>query len=111
MTIRTGKGGRYRYYTCNNRVNEGATTCPGRNIPMRVLDGLVLDALEARVFASERLEKLLASLLERVRNKTKDHAAKAMLGATWPRLARSGRPSSSPAPASAVGSSRCCGST
>lgn len=49
MTIRTGKGGRYRYYTCNNRVNEGPTSCKGRNIPMPVLDSLVLDNLEARV--------------------------------------------------------------
>jgi hypothetical protein len=43
MTIRTGKGGRYRYYTCNNRVNEGATSCKGRSIPMPVLDGIVLE--------------------------------------------------------------------
>jgi len=62
MTIRTGKGGRYRYYTCNNRVNEGTTSCKGRNIPMQVLDSLVLDNLEARILAPERLEALLKGL-------------------------------------------------
>ena len=77
MTIRTGKGGRYRYYTCNNRVNEGTTSCKGRNIPMQVLDSLVLDNLEARILAPERLEALLKGLLDRARNKTEVNAAKA----------------------------------
>jgi hypothetical protein len=34
MTIRTGKGGRYRYYTCNNRLNEGPTP-PARAVISR----------------------------------------------------------------------------
>jgi hypothetical protein len=44
---------------------------------MGTLDGLVLGALRARIFAPEWLEKLLSALLDRVGNKTKDHAAKA----------------------------------
>ena len=74
MTIRTGKGGRYRYYTCNNRVNEGATTCRGRNIPMALLDGLVVDEIERRVFAPERLNALLAALIDRSRNRSNNLA-------------------------------------
>jgi site-specific DNA recombinase len=70
MTIRTGKGGRYRYYTCNRRVNEGASSCKGRSIPMPVLDGIVLESLEERIFAPDRLEALLRGLLDRARNKT-----------------------------------------
>jgi hypothetical protein len=77
MTIRTGKGGRYRYYTCNNRVNEGPSSCKGRNIPMPVLDSLVLENLEARILAPERLEALLRGLLDRARNKTEVNAVKA----------------------------------
>src|SRR6185312_12375823 len=77
MTIRTGKGGRYRYYTCNNRVNEGATSCKGRSIPMPLLDGLVLEKLEERIFAPERLELLLRGLIDRARKKTTDDALKA----------------------------------
>ena len=76
MTIRTGKGGRYRYYTCNNRVNEGSTSCEGRSIPMPLLDRLVLEKLEERIFAPERLELLLRGLIDRVRNKTADEATK-----------------------------------
>ena len=71
MTLRTGKGGRYRYYTCNNRINEGPTSCKGRNIPMQLLDSLVIDNLEARILAPERLEALLTGLLDRARNRTK----------------------------------------
>lgn len=77
MTIRTGKGGRYRYYTCNNRVNEGATSCKGRSIPMSDLDELVLDNLEGRIFAPDRLEPLLRGLIDRLRNKAADEGLKA----------------------------------
>ena len=69
MTIRTGKGGRYRYYTCNNHVDEGATSCKGRSIPMPILDGIVLEGLEKRIFAPERLEALLRGLLDRARQR------------------------------------------
>ncbi len=77
MTIRTGKGGRYRYYVCNNRVNEGSTSCKGRSIPMPLLDRLVLDSLEEQIFAPERLGLLLRGLIERVRDKTAEEAEKA----------------------------------
>ena len=77
MTLRTGKGGRYRYYSCNNRVNEGATTCAGRNVRMETLDALVVDQLECRVFAPDRLEKLLGRLLVGRQNRTQEHAARA----------------------------------
>jgi site-specific DNA recombinase len=77
MTLRTGKGGRYRYYTCNNRINEGPTSCKGRNIPMQLLDNLVIDNLEARILAPERLEPILKVILDRARNQTTENAAKA----------------------------------
>jgi site-specific DNA recombinase len=77
MTIRTGKGGRYRYYTCNNRVNEGPTSCKGRNIPMQVLDSIIIDNLEDRILAPERLEPMLKVILDRARNRTSENAAKA----------------------------------
>jgi DNA invertase Pin-like site-specific DNA recombinase len=77
MTIRTGKGGRYRYYACNNRISEGTTTCKGRNVPMAQLDDVVLEQLEKRVFAPDRLKALLESLIDRSRNKSQELAEKA----------------------------------
>ena len=41
MTLRTGKGGRYRYYTCSIKARQGETGCKGRSIPMDKLDDLV----------------------------------------------------------------------
>ena len=34
MTLRTGKSGRYRYYTCCTKARQGETGCPGRTVPM-----------------------------------------------------------------------------
>lgn len=41
MTLRTGKSGRYRYYTCLTCVRMGKTAGKGRSIPMDTLDGTV----------------------------------------------------------------------
>lgn len=63
MTIRTGKGGRYTYYVCNDRVNRSGTcACP--SIRREKLDSLVLDAIEARLLARDRLRTLLAGVLD-----------------------------------------------
>jgi len=41
MTIRTGKGGRYRYYACSMKARQGPTACEGMAAPMDKLDDLV----------------------------------------------------------------------
>ena len=65
MTLRTGKGGRYRYYTCSIKARQGETGCKGRSIPMEKLDDLVAGHIEKRLLQPERLEDLLASVLDR----------------------------------------------
>jgi site-specific DNA recombinase len=65
MTLRTGKGGRYRYYTCSTKARQGETGCKGRSIPMKKLDDLVAGHIEERLLAPERLEEVLASVLDR----------------------------------------------
>ena len=65
MTIRTGKSGQYRYYACSRRATRGETACTGRSIRMEKLDGIVVDALEQRVLAPERLPELLTAFLEK----------------------------------------------
>ena len=65
MTLRTGKGGRYRYYACNTRMTQGKSACEGRNVPMGRLDTLVLEALEEKVFAPDRVKVILSALAER----------------------------------------------
>ena len=70
MTLRTGKGSRYRYYTCSTKARQGETGCVGRSVPMEKLDALVADHIEHRLLDPERLEKVLASVLDRRHERT-----------------------------------------
>ena len=63
VTIRTGKGGRYAYYTCNRRA-EAAGACRCKPIRTDELDKIVINGLLERVLKPERLRKLLAAVLE-----------------------------------------------
>lgn len=65
MTIRTGKGGRYRYYACSMKARQGPTACEGMAVPMEKLDDLVADHLEQQLLQPERLETVLAAALDR----------------------------------------------
>jgi site-specific DNA recombinase len=65
MTLRTGKSGRYRYYTCCTKARQGATGCPGRTVPMEKLDNLVAEYIEQRLLQPKRLEQLLSHALDR----------------------------------------------
>ena len=65
MTLRTGKGGRYRYCTCSTKARQGETGCGGRTVPMEKLDTLVADHIELRLLQPSRLEKILSSALDR----------------------------------------------
>jgi hypothetical protein len=65
MTLRTGKGNRYRYCTCSTEARQGDTGCTGHSVPMDKLDNLVTEHIEHRLLAPERLEEVLASVLDR----------------------------------------------
>ncbi|HEX5281968.1 MAG TPA: recombinase family protein [Micropepsaceae bacterium] len=70
MTLRTGKNGRYRYYTCSIKARQGETGCRGRTIPMDKLDNLVAGHIEDRLLQPERLEEVLATVLDRRQERT-----------------------------------------
>ncbi|MEZ5866606.1 MAG: zinc ribbon domain-containing protein [Geminicoccaceae bacterium] len=65
MTLRTRKSGRYRYCACSIRARQGATGCKGRAIPMDKLDKMVVNHIEQRLPDPERIEDVLATLLDR----------------------------------------------
>ena len=65
MTIRTGKGGRYRYYACSMKARQGPTACEGMAVPMEKLDDLVASHMEDRLLQPERLEIILSAVLDR----------------------------------------------
>ena len=78
MTIRTGKGGRYRYYACSMKARQGPTACEGMAVPMEKLDDLVASHLEEQLLQPARLETTLASVLDRRQEQSerrRDHIA------------------------------------
>ena len=62
MTLATGKGGKYRYYKCSNRILKGKDTCTSDNLPTEKVDRLVLSSLADRVFTASRVRVMLESL-------------------------------------------------
>ena len=66
MTLRTsGKGKRYRYYTCCTAARQGKTGCRGRTIRMEELDTKVVSYMEDPLLEPTRLEELLSGLIRR----------------------------------------------
>jgi site-specific DNA recombinase len=68
MTMRTGKHGQYRYYTCALRAQKSVRACEGCTVPMDPLDQRVVSALADRVFEPSRLKELLADHLTRAQD-------------------------------------------
>jgi site-specific DNA recombinase len=75
MTLRTGKSGQYRYYTCSTKARQGETGCKGRTVPMEKLDTLVADHIERRLLQPSRLEEILSSVLDRREERAERRAA------------------------------------
>jgi site-specific DNA recombinase len=76
MTLRTGKSGRYRYYTCATCAQQGKAACKGRSIPMDKLDKLVTERLADQLLTPERVGKLLIGLMERQTAKNEDYSVR-----------------------------------
>ena len=64
LAIATGKGGRYRYYRCSRRLRRGETACDGISIRDEKLESVVIDAMAERLLRPDRLQGLLANLLD-----------------------------------------------
>lgn len=74
MTLRTGKSGRYRYYTCAASAQQGKAACKGRSVPMDKLDRAVTAALADQLLTADRVHSLLTGLMERQAAGDSDHA-------------------------------------
>jgi site-specific DNA recombinase len=73
---RTGtrrRGQSYSYYSCGGCHQKGKSVCRGRHIPTSKLDDLIIDNVKQRLFTSERLTRILESLIQR--QGEKDRAA------------------------------------
>lgn len=65
MTLRTGKNGTYRYYTCSTKARMGKDGCTGITIPMDRLDDAVVSHLERKLLQTDRLCMLMGNVLDR----------------------------------------------
>ena len=66
MTLATGKGGKYRYYKCSNRILKGKDICTSDNLPTEKVDRLVLSSLADRIFTASRVQVMLERLRKRL---------------------------------------------
>ncbi|MDE3767593.1 recombinase family protein [Sinorhizobium meliloti] len=73
MTLRTGKSGRYRYYTCATCAQQGKAACKGRSVPMQKLDDAVTAKLADDLLTPARVGTLLSKLFERQAARETDH--------------------------------------
>ena len=76
MTLATGKGGKYRYYKCSNRVLKDKDTCTSENLPTEQVDQLVLSSLADRVFTASRVRAILESLRKRLSQSQASHESR-----------------------------------
>ena len=64
MSLRSGKSGRYRYYTCSTARRQGDCGCSGRTIRESLLDGLIVDHLAEFAFEPHRLRRVLEDVIQ-----------------------------------------------
>ncbi|SFF07754.1 Recombinase zinc beta ribbon domain-containing protein [Sulfitobacter brevis] len=62
MTMRTGKGGSYKYYACSNRMRTGPTSCVGRSVPMYDFDALIMQEATKAFVSVGAIKNILAPL-------------------------------------------------
>ncbi len=72
MSVMTGKGGRYRYYSCSNRRRKGPSACAAGIIRTELLEKAVAQHIEKRLLDPSRLEEILAGLLDLRKERAKD---------------------------------------
>jgi site-specific DNA recombinase len=75
MTLRTGKSGRYKYYTCSTKARQGEVGCRGRTVPMEKLDSVVAEHIERRLLQPKRLEEVLSAVLHRRKERAERRTA------------------------------------
>lgn len=65
MQLRTGKSGRYRYYTCATQARQGKNGCKGVSIRLDKLDSRVIEWFVDEYLTRDRASKVLDLLLQR----------------------------------------------
>lgn len=72
MTTSTRKSGAYRYYKCAGTIRVGKSLCDGRRVRMEKLDDFFLNAIFDRFLTVQKIQEILAPLMERQDASAKD---------------------------------------
>ena len=62
LTTTTGKGGRYKYYSCSAKIRNGDKGCTGFHAPMEEIDKYVLNAILNDLLTQSKISKLISSV-------------------------------------------------
>jgi site-specific DNA recombinase len=68
MTLATGKGGRYRYYKCTNKISKGPNVCENASHAVDRMDQAVSQALAIQVLEPGHIQGLLQKLQQRTQH-------------------------------------------
>lgn len=79
LRLMTGKGGRYAYYQCGAKSDRGARACKGVILPKEETDEAVLIAVCQEVLVPERIEKLVAQMNARLRERAEPDARRLLV--------------------------------
>jgi len=66
FVLMTGKSGKFNYYQCSTRKNQGINLCDAPNIPKEELDAIILETVANKVLVPGRIVSLLAQLSTRI---------------------------------------------
>lgn len=64
MILRTGKSGRYRYYTCNRQARLGKSACRGESVRLDQLDRAVTTLLSSELCRADWIRTHVATWLQ-----------------------------------------------
>tara|TARA_R110000765_G_scaffold425778_1_gene539565 strand:- start:10 stop:1626 length:1617 start_codon:yes stop_codon:yes gene_type:complete len=56
--LSTGKSGKYRYYTCGQKLARDVNSCSAPRIPKDKLEAEIISVIKERILTRERLEKI-----------------------------------------------------
>ncbi|KMV29893.1 hypothetical protein AB733_15490 [Photobacterium swingsii] len=62
LVIRTGKGGKYKYYSCGKRIRSSVNSCTCQNIPKQLLEEQINEALIKNILTKDTIESILKEL-------------------------------------------------
>jgi site-specific DNA recombinase len=56
--LSTGKSGKYRYYTCGQKLARDVNSCSAPRIPKEKIESAIINVIKEKILSAERIEKI-----------------------------------------------------